>query len=93
MFVKTLDYRFRIMMWSDSRLANKQGELCLCTKCAKEDEINNIECPTHKQFMRDTRILVVNAPIIACPKFEDRDEEAAFNRDWAVIEASKRGID
>lgn len=58
-------------MWSDSRLVSKQGVLCLCTKCTKEDEPTGIECPIHKRFMEGTRFLQVAAPVIACLDFVD----------------------
>lgn len=57
-------------MWSDSRLVNKQGIFCLCTKCIKEDETLGMVCPVHKQFMKATRLLNVAAPVFACLDFQ-----------------------
>jgi hypothetical protein len=76
MFVNAYDNRFKMKMWCDSRLVNKQGVFCLCTKCIKENEDKGIECPIHKRFMQGTRFLNVTAPVFACTDFvEDPDAE------------------
>ncbi len=69
LFVK--DNRFKMKMWSDSRLVNKQAIFCLCTKCIKEDETIGTVCPTHKRFMEATRYLQVTAPVFACADFKE----------------------
>lgn len=68
-FVQGWDSRFRTLMWSDSRLVDKQAVFCLCTTCLKEDVVKGVECSTHKAFMRMTRILNIAAPVFSCLLF------------------------
>ncbi len=68
-FIHARDDRFGVQMISDSRLANKQAEFCLCSSCLREDAVKGIECPTHTTFMRMTRILNLASPVFSCLLF------------------------
>ena len=79
-YVKRWDNRFGIQMYSDSRLSNKQANFCLCTCCLREDVTKGVECPTHKGFMRMTRVLTISAPVFACLGFiEDKSKPNKLN--------------
>ena len=78
-FVKNYDGRFRIRMWSDSRLVNKQVIFCLCSNCVKEQYNAGIRCQKHRVFMAMTRLINIVAPVFACLDFVEREGSNHLN--------------
>jgi hypothetical protein len=67
-------------MYSDSRVVNKQGNYCLCTRCTKANvypgEVSM--CVVHDEFIKMTTQLFISAPIFACHSFSERVDDPDY---------------
>ena len=68
MFVKNLNTRTGVEMWSDSRMVNAATDFCLCASCVTHGDGGS--CPKHGKFVEITvKELQVAAPILGCADF------------------------
>jgi len=82
MFVLVRSARFKIPMWSDSRLVDLSPPFCLCSSCAKGDIVKGKICQKHDEFMKMTQALQIAAPVFSCPDFAELEGGYNFLDDY-----------
>lgn len=71
MFIRSLNRRTGIEMWSDSRMVNVATDYCLCASCMTHGDGG--DCPIHGKFVEITvKDLKVAAPILGCAQFVEK---------------------